>query len=96
MAGSATALQIAEEAKQAAAESESWLQALSLGCDLTVDMTLPGFKVADVLRLQKNAVINSHWRVGTDVPLRVNGRLIARGEFEVVENHLAVRVTELV
>jgi len=95
MAGLAIAPKIADEAKETVADSEAWLQALSLACDLTVDMTLPGFKVADVLRLQKNAVINSHWRVGTDVPLRVNGRVIGRGEFEVVENHLAVRVTEL-
>jgi len=75
--------------------SEAWAQALTLQCSLTVDMPLPGFTVRDALELQKNAVVDSHWRVGTDVPLRVNGRLIACGEFEVVGNRLAVRVTEL-
>jgi flagellar motor switch/type III secretory pathway protein FliN len=94
MAASAPAPKLADE--ELPAETEAWGQALTLSCELTVDMTLPGFKVADVLRLQKNVVINSHWRVGSDVPLRVNGKLIARGEFEVVENHLAVRLTELV
>lgn len=93
MAGLATVPKLVEEAP---ANAESWLQALTLGCEFTVDMAFPGFKVADVLRLQKNSVIDSHWRVGTDVPLRVNGKLIARGEFEVVDSHLAVRLTDLV
>jgi len=94
MAGLATVPKLVDD--EAPANAEAWLQAMALRCELTVDMTLPGFKVADVLRLQKNSVINSHWRVGSDVPLRVNGKLIARGEFEVVDSHLAVRLTELV
>jgi len=77
------------------AESDAWTQVLPLPCRLTVDVPLPGFTVADALRLKQGAVINSHWTVGTDVPLRLNGELIARGEFEVVSNHLAVRLTEM-
>jgi len=77
------------------ANPDAWAQVLPLPCRLTVDVPLPGFTVADVLRLQRSSVINSHWRVGTDIPLRLNGELIARGEFEVVGNHLAVRLTEL-
>lgn len=92
MAEQATAPAPAQPAK---VTSEAWAQALTLQCSLTVDMLMPGFTVRDALELQKNAVIDSHWRVGTDVPLRVNGRRIASGEFEVVGNHLAVRVTEL-
>jgi len=76
-------------------DAEAWAQALTLRSSLTVDMRLPGFTVRDALQLQQNTVIDSHWRVGTDVPLRVNGKLIASGEFEVVGKHLAVRVTEL-
>lgn len=72
-----------------------WAQALTLACRVTVDVPLPGFKVARILRLQKNSVINTHWRLGTDAPLLVNGRVIAAGEFEAVGDHLAIRVTEL-
>jgi flagellar motor switch/type III secretory pathway protein FliN len=75
---------------------DAWVQVLLLPCSLTVDVPLPGFTVADVLRLKRSSVINSHWRVGTDIPLRLNGELIASGEFEVVGNNLAVRLTELV
>lgn len=77
------------------ANPEAWEQTLALACQLTVDMPLPGFKVADMLRLQPESVINAHWPVGADVALHVNGRLIARGEFEVVGNHLAIRITDL-
>jgi len=76
--------------------SAAWAQALMLRCHLTVDLPLPGFRVSDILRLQKNTVINSHWRLGTDAPLLVNGKLIASGEFEAVGDHLAIRVTDLV
>ncbi len=76
--------------------SEAWAQALNLPCRLSVDMPMPQFTVADMLRLQKNSVVKSQWRVGTDVPVRVNGRLIAHAEFEVVGNHLALRLTDLI
>jgi len=84
---------IAKEQNEAL--TEAWAQALMLACRLTVDLPLPGFKVADVLRLQKNTIINSHWGLGTDAPMLVNGKLIASGEFEAVGDHLAIRVTEV-
>ncbi|MBZ5574129.1 MAG: FliM/FliN family flagellar motor C-terminal domain-containing protein [Acidobacteriia bacterium] len=86
----------AKSENELATDSDAWAQALTLSCRLTLDMPLPGFRVTDLLRLQPRTVINSHWRVGTDVPLRVNGKVIASGEFEVVGDHLAVRLTELV
>ncbi len=92
MAGAA----VVAQPENSVADPEAWAQALPLPCRLTVDVPLPGFTVADALRLRRGSVINSHWRVGTDIPLRLNGELIARGEFEVVGNHLAVRITELV
>lgn len=64
-------------------------------CGLSVELPLPGVTVSDLLRLRRQSVIRSQWHVGADVPLRLNGELIAYGEFEVVENRLAVRITEL-
>ncbi len=90
MAEAATA---AKPDLEASVESDGWTQALNLSCELTVDMPLPGFKVGDMLRLKRDSIVNSHWRLGTDVPLQVNGQTIAHGEFEVVSNHLALRLT---
>jgi flagellar motor switch/type III secretory pathway protein FliN len=77
------------------AEEPRWQPVLGLACQLTVDLPLPGFKVSDLLRLQTGMVVGTSWPVGHDVPLLVNGTLIGWSEFEVVGNHLAVRLTEL-
>ena len=77
------------------APPDPWAHLLGLPCELSVDLVLRGFKLGDVLQLDARSVINSHWRITADVPLRVNGALIAWTEFEVVGNHLAVRITEL-
>jgi flagellar motor switch/type III secretory pathway protein FliN len=72
-----------------------WEFVMALPCDLTVELPMPGFKVADLVQLSPQTVIDSHWHAGEDVPLRVNGQLVAWGEFEVVSDRLAVRITEL-
>jgi len=64
-------------------------------CNLSVELPVPGFRVCDLMRLQLQAVIDTRWPLGNDVPLRMNGELLAWCEFEVIENHLAVRLTEL-
>jgi flagellar motor switch protein FliN len=93
MAGTATGV-MAEE--NSVTDSESWAHALLLLCKLSVDLPLQGFTVSDMLRLQPGAVVSALLRVGTDVPLRVNGTLLAHGEFEVAGEQLAIRLTELV
>jgi len=76
-------------------EIDKWSHVRDLACRLTLDLPLPNFRVADLLALQRQSVIDTRWPVGNDVPLRVNGELLAWCEFEVVENRLAVRLTEL-
>ena len=76
-------------------EDARWKPVLDLPCELVVHLSLPDFKIADLLKLRSGSVINAHWRVGGDVPLHLNGLLIGWSEFEVVGNNLAVRLTEL-
>jgi flagellar motor switch/type III secretory pathway protein FliN len=78
------------------AEEERWRPVLGLPCELTVELPLPDFKVSDFLKLRPAAVIDARWRLGRDVPLRLNGMLIGWVEFEVSGNRLAVRLTEFV
>jgi flagellar motor switch/type III secretory pathway protein FliN len=72
-----------------------WKPLLDLGCELTVDLAMPDFTIADLLKLRKGSILNAHWRVGRDVPLDLNATLIGWIEFEVVAGNLAVRLTEL-
>jgi flagellar motor switch/type III secretory pathway protein FliN len=82
----------AEREKQ---EEERWKPVLELRCELTVELPLPAFNIADLLKLRAGSVIDAHWRVGQDVPLRLNATLLGWSEFEVVSGSLAVRLTEL-
>jgi flagellar motor switch protein FliN len=74
---------------------DPWVLVEPLPCQLTVEISVPGFIVADLVHLERGRIIATRWTVGQDVPLRVNGVLIAWSEFEVVQNRLAVRLTEL-
>jgi flagellar motor switch/type III secretory pathway protein FliN len=82
-------------AQAAEIEDARWQPVLGLPTELTIDLPLPNFKVADFLRLRVGSVIPTRWRVSREVPLRVNGTLIGWGEFEGSGQRLAVRVTEL-
>lgn len=77
------------------AEEIRWRPVLGLPCDLTVELAVPSFRVANLLRLQVGSLLGTGWQVAKDVPFRVNGTLIGWSEFEVVGDRLAVRLTEL-
>jgi len=83
------------DAETSQEDDPRWQPVLALPCLLTVDLPMPHFKVADFLKLQPGSVVATEWRLRQDVPLRVNGTLIAWGEFEGSGTRLAVRLTEL-
>ncbi len=72
-----------------------WRPFLDLPCQLTVEVPIPKFRVADFLALRTGSVVTTSWRVTHDVPLRVNGTPIAWAELEGASKLLAVRLTEL-
>ena len=93
MAGTAVAPK--SESVSLDADSPAWVHVATLPCHLTVDLPVPRFTVGNLASLEKDSIVDSHWNVTQDVPLRVNGKLIALSEFEVLGDKLAVRVTEL-
>jgi flagellar motor switch protein FliN/FliY len=72
-----------------------WAAFQLLSCQLTLEIPIPGFTVAALLRLSPDDVVNTHWLQGSDVPLHVNGKLIGWTEFEVIDDHLAARLTQI-
>jgi flagellar motor switch protein FliN/FliY len=74
---------------------QNWRAFQLLPCRLSLEIPIPGFTIAALLRLSSNDVINTHWLQGSDVPLHVNGKLIGWTEFEVIEDHLAARLTQI-
>ena len=85
---------VATSGPSIAFDPQNWGPMLELPCELTLDLLVPKFTVGDLLRLQPGAVLETAWANGNDVPVRVNGELIAWAEFEVLGNRLAVRLTE--
>ena len=52
--------------------------------------------VNQLLKLGRGAVVELGQRVGDPIDLRINNRLIGRGEVVVVEDRLAISITEMV
>jgi flagellar motor switch protein FliN/FliY len=75
--------------------AEGWRRVEPLPCLLTIEISVPDFTVADLVHLERGRIITTRWTVGQDVPLRINGELIAWSEFEVMQKRVAVRLTEL-
>jgi len=75
--------------------ADPWVRVEGLPCVLTVEISVPDFKVTDLVELAPGRIIVTRWTVGLDVPLLINGELVAWSEFEVVQTRLAVRLTEL-
>jgi flagellar motor switch protein FliN/FliY len=76
-------------------QPKNWRAFQLLPCQLSLGIPVPGFTVSTLLRLAPDHVINTHWLQGSDVPLRVNGKLIGWTEFEVIDDHLAARLTQI-
>lgn len=55
-----------------------------------------GFTVNSLLNLQTGSLVKTVCHQSTDIPLQVNGMLMAWTEFEVVGERLAARITDLV
>lgn len=81
--------------KMESAVADPWARIAALPCLLTVEIPIPDFKVGDLVLLAPGRIITSRWTVGLDVPLLINGELVAWSEFEIVLARLAVRLTEL-
>lgn len=81
---------------QALADDETrWKRVEKLPCNLSVEARVPGFTLKDLLALEEKSVVRSQLPTSSSPPLLVNGKIVARGDFEVLGKRLAVRLTEL-
>jgi flagellar motor switch/type III secretory pathway protein FliN len=71
-------------------ESYHWLT-----CKASTEIPVPHFTVGDLLKLRKGTVIQTSSLTSNDVPVYINKILLGRGQFEVVEKRLTLRITEL-
>ncbi len=76
-------------------DEAAWARVADLPCDVAVLLPAPGLRVRDLLGLAPGFLVRTTAPVSADVPLQVNGQVIAWCEFEVVRERLGVRLTEL-
>jgi flagellar motor switch/type III secretory pathway protein FliN len=85
-----------KEAPQAQAIAESPIEAYHwLRCTATAEIPVPKFTVGDLLNLRQGSVVRTTTPVANDIPLKINGILFGQGRFEVADDRLVVRITEL-
>ncbi len=66
-----------------------------LPCTLALDIPVVRFTVRSLLELAPGTILETSVHQSMDIPLRVNGLLMAWTEFEVVGERLAARITDL-
>ncbi len=69
---------------------------MDIPVSLSVELGQTQLEVRDVLSLGAGSVIELNKLQEEPVDVRVNGRLIARGEVVLVKNSLAVKISELI
>lgn len=67
-----------------------------LPCMLGLEIPVIDFTVETLLKLKPGSLVQTSCHQSTDLPLKVNGVLMAWTEFEVVGERLAARITDLV
>jgi flagellar motor switch protein FliN/FliY len=64
--------------------------------DVRIELGRARMRLADVLNLADGAVVELDRSAGDPVDIFVNDRLVARGEVVVLNDHFAVRLTQVV
>jgi flagellar motor switch/type III secretory pathway protein FliN len=66
-----------------------------LPCTVSLEIPLRRFTIGDLSTLSKGSVVTTACPRNSYVPLYVNGQMIAWTELEVIDDRLAVRITEI-
>lgn len=85
----------AEREEAAAPGQERWDAFSGVSCQLSVALTITGFKVRDLLELAPEAIVETGNSATGPAPVWVNGVKIAWAEFDVLRTRLAIRISEL-
>ena len=67
-----------------------------INVDVTAVLGTASLLVNQLLKLGRGAVVELGQNVGDPIDLRINNRLLGRGEVVVVEDRLAISITEMI
>jgi flagellar motor switch protein FliN len=69
---------------------------LDVPVSLSVELGGSQLPMRDVLQLNVGSVVQLDQSADAPVELSVNGKLIARGEVVIIEDHYGVKITEII
>ncbi len=69
---------------------------LDIPLEVTVEIGSTEMPIEDVLKLNPNSVIELDRYVNEPVDLKVNGRIIAKGELYTVKNNFGIKITHII
>jgi flagellar motor switch/type III secretory pathway protein FliN len=84
------AVKAAPAARKNLADELPWLP-----LTVTVEIPVSDFTLENLMNLHAGSIVRTVHPSSSDVPLRVNGKLIAWAKFEVDGDRLGSRITEL-
>ncbi len=69
---------------------------LDIPLEVTVEIGSTQMAIEDVLKLNPNSVIELDRYVNEPIDLKVNGRVIAKGELYTVKNSFGIKITQII
>ena len=87
---------VGSDAQQLASGGQGLDLLMNVGLTLTVELGRSRMKISDIVNLGSGSVVELQKLASEPVDLLVNDTLFARGEVVVMEDHFAVKITELV
>jgi len=72
-----------------------WQEIQGAPCALSATISVTGFSIRHLLLLKAGSIVNSKQLTPGKIGIAANGSFIAWAEFEVVNGHLGVRLTDL-
>lgn len=73
----------------------NWGELLLVSVKVSVEVAIQRLTVRELFRLDVGSVLVSAQQAGANAPVVIGDVALAWGEFQVVEDHLALRVVEL-
>ncbi len=64
-----------------------------LPCTLVLEVPVVDFSVGSLMQLQPGTIVRTAAQHNEDLALKVNGQLLGVGEFDVIGEQLAIRLT---
>lgn len=74
----------------------AWTEARWLPCQLRAETRVEAFTMGDLMRVEVGSIVDSGVPLETDVDVTVNGACVGYGKLDLVDEKLAIRLTELV